>query len=265
MVIGYMHFLWWWAYDYAPEGDLSAFTDEDVADAVDWEGDPGDLVTALTQSGFLDEDRRLHDWEDFAQKWIERRQADRERKRAKRSKASDIPETSDGQAPEVSSLSGVTGPNRTLTGPNRTGPISPNPSSHGEEGDAPKPPRGARKARRNGTAHAAQEPNASGPAELQPAAAGGGAGLDQSSGAEDGRIWKLALDALWAEGDGGAWRANVERLSELVPIGRAADGGLHLRAPPDGLAHAQRFRPRIVRALLDAGDAAASRVAIVEG
>ena len=111
-VVGYLHFLWWWAYDYAPEGDLSDFTDEDIADAVDWDGDPGALMGALVQAGFINDDRRLHDWEDFAQKWIERRQADRERKRARRQPA-EIRRMSGGHPPDIRSLSGVTVPDLT--------------------------------------------------------------------------------------------------------------------------------------------------------
>lgn len=133
MVVGYLHFLWWWAYDYAPEGDLSAFSDEDIADAVDWEGDPGAFVQALIQSGFIDDGRHIHDWEDFAQKWIERRRADRERKRAERRKPEPIQETSGGPAPEVDSPSGVTGPYRTI--PDRTVPPPPTPSPHGGRGN----------------------------------------------------------------------------------------------------------------------------------
>lgn len=120
MVVGYLHFLWWWSYDYAADGDLSKFTDEDIADAIDWEGDPGVLVGALTQCGFLTEGRQIHDWEDFAQKWIERRKSDRERKAAARRKPDDVQEMSNGCPPEIHSLSGVTGPDH--TGPNQTTP-----------------------------------------------------------------------------------------------------------------------------------------------
>lgn len=120
MVVGYLHFLWWWAYDYAAEGDLSVFSDEDIADAVDWEGEASAFVQALVQSGFIDENRRLHDWEDFAQKWIDRRKADRERKRAQRRKPDAAQEASEGCPPEIHSPSGVTGPYRTI--PDLTGP-----------------------------------------------------------------------------------------------------------------------------------------------
>ncbi|WP_067931222.1 hypothetical protein [Alicyclobacillus kakegawensis] len=34
--IGLLHLLWWWAMDYAEDGDLSRFDYEDIADAVMW-------------------------------------------------------------------------------------------------------------------------------------------------------------------------------------------------------------------------------------
>jgi len=142
--IGLLHEVWWWAYDYAPEGDLSAFGDEDIADAVDWEGDAGELVAALVQSGFINDDRQIHDWEDFAQKWIERRAADRERKRAKRRTPEAVQEMSAGLPADVSAPSGVTGPNRTI--PDRTLPPPPTPSPHGGRGNgAAAPGRGRTK------------------------------------------------------------------------------------------------------------------------
>jgi hypothetical protein len=247
--IGLLHELWWWAYDYAPEGDLSAFTDEDIADAIDWERDPGALVEALVEAGFINADRQIHDWEDFAQKWIDRRQADKERKRAKRGKPISVPEASAGHPSEDSPPSGVTGPNR--TGPNQTGPDTspPTPSPHSGKGDAAgAAARNTRGGKRNGvvqhdepTAEPIEDP------ERTPATPG------------DRELWNLARAAA-AEG---LSNGNAEALGLLVPLGRAADGGLHLRAPPGlGLG---KFTNHVVRALLDAGDEHAAQVAIVEG
>ena len=33
--------------DYAPDGDLSRFTADDVADAIDWQGDASEFMGAL--------------------------------------------------------------------------------------------------------------------------------------------------------------------------------------------------------------------------
>lgn len=82
--VGLLHFVWWWALDYAPEGDLSVWTDEDIADAVEWKREPAILIEALIAAGFLDEDRQIHDWYEFAERRIARRRANAERMRAKR-------------------------------------------------------------------------------------------------------------------------------------------------------------------------------------
>ena len=57
--IGHLHLLWWWVYDYAPRGDLRRFSDQDLADAATWTEEPEAFVSALIESGFMTEDRRL--------------------------------------------------------------------------------------------------------------------------------------------------------------------------------------------------------------
>jgi hypothetical protein len=117
--VGLLHMLWWWALDYYPEGDLGAVSDEDIAEAVDWARDPSEVVAALTLAGFLDEGRRLHDWDDYAGRLIERRAANAERKRQARASRQ-----SPGRPPDVRGTSQQCPvlPDRTLTGPDRTGP-----------------------------------------------------------------------------------------------------------------------------------------------
>lgn len=70
--IGHLHLLWWWATDYAPDGDLTSFSAEDVAEAVMWEGECESLVTALREARFLD-GSRIHDWDTYAGRLLERR------------------------------------------------------------------------------------------------------------------------------------------------------------------------------------------------
>lgn len=89
--VGLLQFLWWWALDYAPEGDLSGFSDEDIADAVDWTEDAGRLMRALVEAGFIDDGRHIHDWETFAEKRIARRRANAERMANARAAAKDQP------------------------------------------------------------------------------------------------------------------------------------------------------------------------------
>lgn len=117
----------------------------------------------------------------------------------------------------------------------------PNPPSASGEGERPQ-----RRGRRNGTAH--DETEMAADVDLTP--------VDP----KDREVWNLARPGLAALG---LSPSNLEQIDQLAPIGRAPDGGLHLRAPPGQ--NLQRFRNHVVRALLDAGDQAASRVTIVEG
>lgn len=77
--IGVLHLLWWWALDYAQDGDLTRHDPDDVADACWWDGDPAALLGALAAAGFVDADGRIHDWHVYAGKLIDRRRADAER------------------------------------------------------------------------------------------------------------------------------------------------------------------------------------------
>ncbi|WP_163855743.1 HNH endonuclease [Paenibacillus elgii] len=77
--VGYLHFLWWWALDHAPDGNLQNYDAVDIADAIDWEGDEQQLVASLLTAGFLDYDEAsnaysLHDWEQYGGKLQEYRQ-----------------------------------------------------------------------------------------------------------------------------------------------------------------------------------------------
>lgn len=86
--IGHLHCLWWWAVDYAEDGDLSRFDALDIAIGAEWEGDEELFAEALVTAGFLDLDDaggyQIHDWDDYAGKLIERRKANAERMRAAR-------------------------------------------------------------------------------------------------------------------------------------------------------------------------------------
>ncbi len=82
--VGHLHYLWWWALDFAPTGSLGKFDAEDIADAMQWDGDPMQLVEALLAAGYVDDAEdglALHDWSEYAGKLLERRAKDRARKR----------------------------------------------------------------------------------------------------------------------------------------------------------------------------------------
>jgi hypothetical protein len=122
--VGHLHYLWWWALDFAQDGNLSGLLAEEVADAAMWTGDASVFVDALIEARFIDEDHTIHDWHDYAGKLIDRRKANAERKRASRQQ--DVPGTDAGRTQDVSSHSTV--PNRTV--PNST---EQNPSSNEDD------------------------------------------------------------------------------------------------------------------------------------
>lgn len=134
--VGYVHYLWWWALDFAQEGLLNKFNECDIAEACTWEGDSKKFVNTLVLVGFLDRTESnlcIHDWYDYAGRLIERRHAEAERKqrnRAKQKKTSnkqavyrgrpaDIPRTSAVCTADV--LRHSTVPNTTV--PNSTVPL----------------------------------------------------------------------------------------------------------------------------------------------
>lgn len=90
--IGRLHMLWWWALDYAKDGDLSNIKSRIIAQKVGWSGDPEQLINALVESGFLDrtdDGLFIHDWDDYTGGFTEKREKERARKeRYRRSRAS---------------------------------------------------------------------------------------------------------------------------------------------------------------------------------
>jgi hypothetical protein len=123
--VGYLMFTWWWALDYAQDGDLTDY-EEDIEIAIGWQGDPGAFVEALANCGFgkgagflerVDGKLTIHDWHDYAGKLVERRKMDAKRKRAAREAArEDIPQPSAGHPQDGVQSAYVenrTGPNPT--------------------------------------------------------------------------------------------------------------------------------------------------------
>jgi hypothetical protein len=116
--VGLLHFLWWWALDYAPNGLVPAADKPTVAHACLWHRKPDDLWSALLTAGFVEEAGldvlKIHDWMDYAGRLVEKRAANAERMRNARAKH--VQRTSGARA-------GATVPDR--TGPNRTEPDLP--------------------------------------------------------------------------------------------------------------------------------------------
>jgi hypothetical protein len=80
-MVGHLGRLWTWAIDHVEDGNLAHLNDRAIAEAAGWRRAPKRFVEALTTAGFLDADRSIHDWDDYAGKLLDRRKADRERKR----------------------------------------------------------------------------------------------------------------------------------------------------------------------------------------
>ena len=85
--VGHLHFLWWWALDYADDGELGGYDASEIAEAAMWEGDPDQFLTAMVSVGFLDTDGQritVHDWWDYAGRLVQRREDNARRMREKR-------------------------------------------------------------------------------------------------------------------------------------------------------------------------------------
>jgi len=88
-MVGLLHMLWYWAMDYAQDGDLTKFEHDDIADAMQWDGDADQLVSVLIDARFIDLDNGqllIHDWFDYAGRLIEKREQNTQRKRKSREK-----------------------------------------------------------------------------------------------------------------------------------------------------------------------------------
>lgn len=83
--VGHVVMLWLWALEVAPTGDLEPFSVDEIAAGAGWRRRDREMfVEALKAAGFLDDDDRIHDWEDYAGDLISRREKDRLRKRNQR-------------------------------------------------------------------------------------------------------------------------------------------------------------------------------------
>lgn len=83
--IGHLLYLWWFALDYAQDGDISAFSPEEIAEAALWESDASKFLSAMTNCGFIDNSTdgmsAIHDWDDYAGALMDRLNAQREQSR----------------------------------------------------------------------------------------------------------------------------------------------------------------------------------------
>lgn len=78
-LIGHLHGLWWWCLDYAKDGDLSRYSEEQIAEGAGYDGDAIDFVAALVDAGFIDRDWRVHDWQQYGGKILRQRDSNSDR------------------------------------------------------------------------------------------------------------------------------------------------------------------------------------------
>jgi len=146
--VGHLHYLWWWALDFAQDGVLEKYDNDDIADAMQWDGDATQLIDALICSGHIDSTEHglvIHDWGEYAGKLLERRAKDRARKRAA-AEAAGVPATirrsSDGIAEEGDgslNVSSVTNQPTNSTKPNTTNSTEPNRTEPDQHDGDPSP------------------------------------------------------------------------------------------------------------------------------
>lgn len=70
--MGHLHALWHAALEQQEDGDLSSWSDEFIAEQSDFPGDAPQYVRLLQEHGFLD-GRLLHDWLDYAGRYLIKR------------------------------------------------------------------------------------------------------------------------------------------------------------------------------------------------
>lgn len=158
-LVGHLQYLWWWALDFAEDGDLSGIDPEDIAEEAMWEGDPDAFIAGLVQTGFLTETMHINDWDDYTGRLIAQRESNRQRQRRHREKRQQ-PEPAANTSPDRDSdVSSQPAPETrngdvTVTSPLRHGSTVPNQT----EPDQTEPENPAREARGGADAPASGKP-----------------------------------------------------------------------------------------------------------
>lgn len=88
--VGHLSALWSFTAEFAPDGDLGRFDNEEVELGAGWEGEDGKFIGAAKAAGYLVERQGsllIHDWSDYGGKLVERRAAERKRSAERRATA----------------------------------------------------------------------------------------------------------------------------------------------------------------------------------
>lgn len=81
VAVGILISLWTWAIQNASNGDLSGCSARNIAEACRWKKKPEVLITALKEADWIDEDGKLHDWEEYASLLLEQEENRKEKTR----------------------------------------------------------------------------------------------------------------------------------------------------------------------------------------
>ena len=84
--VGLVVSLWTWTLNNSENGDLSKYPPIAIARACFWDKKPEKLIDVLKSCGFLDENMQLHDWQDYAGRLLDKREANARRNREARQK-----------------------------------------------------------------------------------------------------------------------------------------------------------------------------------
>ena len=68
--IARLHRLWWWALRYAEDGDLNRYEPSQFLVRLDDKKDPNELLEILKECNWVDKNGILHDWLEFAGRYI---------------------------------------------------------------------------------------------------------------------------------------------------------------------------------------------------
>ncbi|MEK3824452.1 hypothetical protein [Paenibacillus sp. FSL K6-1558] len=88
--VGTLHMIWWWALDWAPDGDISKFEAIDLAEAAHYDGDANKLFDALIEAKYIGKTLVGHEilnWHKIGGQVIEGRKKEAEKKAKQREKA----------------------------------------------------------------------------------------------------------------------------------------------------------------------------------
>lgn len=87
--IGHLCLFWLWCVDGSEDGCLTDLDAQDIADAAGWTGDAETFTEAMIKTEFIDREPdglRIHDWDDYIGRLMEKRKDTREKERIRKQK-----------------------------------------------------------------------------------------------------------------------------------------------------------------------------------